>query len=74
MTPEENKKIDELIETTNKIYQGMYGIPGTEEKGMCGKLNEVCDDHYKLKRAFYILVAFLVGSGILGGGIWAFLQ
>ena len=37
------------------------------------KVNGVCDDHNKLKRNFYILVAFLIGSGALGVGIWQLL-
>ena len=70
MTDQENKQLEELTEKVDRVYQGLFGIPGTEEKGMCGRLNDVCSETATLKRNFFILCAFLVGSGILGAGIW----
>jgi len=78
MTEQDNEKLDLLLKKlervesrTDSIYQGFYGIPGTEEKGLCGALKELLLDHNKLKRNFWILISFLVGSGVLGTSIWA---
>ena len=63
-------KLDTIENKTDKIYQGFYGISDTDDKGLLGKFNDMCNELNKLKRNFYILVAFMVGSGILGVGIW----
>lgn len=46
----------------------------SDVKDLTKKVTDVCADHNKLKRNFYILVAFLAGTGVLGGGIWALLR
>ena len=78
MTEHEIEKIEYLLAQLNirteKIYQGLYGIPDTEEKGVCGEIKTLRTEHNLLKRNFYVLISFLVGSGVLGGGIWALLN
>ena len=57
-----------------ELYQGLYGIPDTEEKGLCGDVKELVRE-VKLqntrirkseKRIAYIW-GILIGLGIAGG-------
>ncbi len=43
----------------------MLGVPDTDDSGLVGLVNYLVKDHSKLKRNFWILVAFLVGSGVI---------
>jgi len=46
----------------------------SDVKELKGRVEFITNDHNKLKRNFYILVAFLCGSGVLGSSLWAFLR
>jgi hypothetical protein len=35
-------QINELFKKVNQIHQGLYGVAGTEEKGMLGDFKELC--------------------------------
>ena len=59
----------EEIKLLRELHQAVIGIPGTDDKGMIGKLNTLCDEHDKLKIVVYTLIALLVGGGIITGGI-----
>lgn len=51
----------------DSIYQGLYGILGTAEKGFCGRFNELEKDYYTFKRKVIMILCFAAG----GGGITA---
>ncbi len=62
---------------TQEIWQGMYGIDGTEDKGFLGDFKELKEEVKeingrvnKLSTRLKVLYAFLGGLGILGGGLW----
>lgn len=65
-----------LKKLINEIWQGLYGVPNTDDKGVYGDIKEIKAEIKqqngkvrKLTRNFWILIGFLVGSGILAGGI-----
>ncbi len=75
MTPKTQKQL------TQEIWQGMYGVDGTEDKGLIGDFKELRVDYGEFKKftngrlnkmstRFKILVSFLIGSGVLGGSLW----
>jgi len=73
--------IREIHQTTAQLSTVLLGVPNTEDTGLVGEVkdikltvNGVSKSHSKLKRNFWILVATLVGSGILGSGIWSALN
>ena len=70
MTDLENKQLEELTRKVDRIYQGLFGVSETEDKGMCGKVKELEAGYATLNRNYWILVALLTGLGIIGGGIW----
>jgi len=71
MPPSEPSKLLKSIDKKlTRIEQAFFGIEGTEDNGMLGEFNTLRNSHYTLRTRFYILVAFLIGSGLLGGGIW----
>ena len=43
----------------------LIGEDGQEEGGLCGRVQYLAQDHSTLKRQFWILVSFLVGSGVI---------
>lgn len=52
----------------------LTGVPGTDDKGLVGKVSKSCDDLDatrkkvgRLELKFWLLVGLLVGGGILGG-------
>lgn len=64
------KELQKVGGKVDSIHQGLYGLPNTEDKGMCGKLNDVCKDYYEFKRRIIFIIAFASGSGALGFGIF----
>jgi hypothetical protein len=70
MTETEEEKLDQLAQKVDLIYQGLFGVPGTESKGICGECNDTRDKVNILTRNFWILVALLAGLGLLGAGTW----
>ena len=78
MTPKTQKQ------QTQEIWQGMYGVPGTEDNGFLGAFKDLLSDYAdfknqtnkrinKLSTKLKVLIAFLIGSGVLGTGIWQLL-
>ena len=64
------KELKELQSKTDQIYYGLYGMPGTDEKGICGDVKDLTADYYKFKQRAMTVFFFLLGSGALGFGIW----
>jgi hypothetical protein len=63
-----------LLEVHNIVtrdHTTLFGQNG--DPGLIGQVNDVCKSYSKLNRNFWILVAFLAGSGVLGISIWQFL-
>jgi len=58
---------EELEKKVNDIHGVLLGVNGYP--GLAKRFEELSDSHYKLKRNFYMLVAFLIGSGILSASI-----
>jgi hypothetical protein len=77
MSPDDIKaledKIDSMAIDVKEIRTVLLGVPDTDDKGVVGKVNDVCDNHVALKNKVYLAVGLLAGSGILTGtgvGIW----
>ena len=66
--------LKEVSDKTNKIYTGLYGIPETDEKGMCGEFHDLRDDYYKFKTRAMVIFFFLLGTGVLGTAIYQIIQ
>ena len=66
MTDEEFK--GQVIGELRSIKEGLWGIPGSGNYGLAGQVREVCDSHFNLRRQFWMLIAFLIGVGVLAGG------
>ncbi len=64
-----DEKIDEIHDKVNQIWQGLYGIPGTAEDGLCSDYKTTKEDYYKFKATVIRVFSFLVGAGILTGGV-----
>jgi hypothetical protein len=77
MTPEisDHEMMQELSRQVTAIHTCLLGANhGTNDKGLVGKVDEVCKSHYELKRKFYTLVGILVGSGVVSGSIAGILK
>ena len=80
LSEEQARKIDytmnAIIETNlqiAEIHTVLLGAKGEENGGLCNETRENTKNIGLLTRNFWILVALLVGSGILGGGLYALL-
>lgn len=76
-TKEDKKALYATKETVIKIET----ILSDPDVGLCRKVDDIKDnhaslsrDHNRLKLKVYVLIAFLCGLGILGGGGYALLQ
>ena len=76
MTPED--AIFDVRERMVRMETLLIGVPDTADKGLVGKVKDNCNDLDatrkkvgKLEIRFWILIAFLAGSGALGGTILA---
>lgn len=56
-----------LVNTVNQIKTTLVGMEG-DGGGLCQKVEDICDDHYKLKDNFRMLIGILIGSGVISGG------
>lgn len=70
LTKDERKKLDETHDSIIRIET----VLGNGDDGLVGDVKRIAKSHYNLKRNFIILVSFLAGSGVLTGGIWAFVN
>jgi hypothetical protein len=65
------KTLEEIVYDTHakvdKLYTVLLGEPGTDSKGLCGEVNYHRHEISTLKLKFWILVAILIGSGVIGG-------
>lgn len=59
-------------EKIQAIYQAVFGVPDSEDKGMVGDIKDikttvvdVCTDQFKLKLLVYCLIFLLIGAGVL---------
>lgn len=78
-TEQHSKQISETHDIALELKTVLLGK--NSDKGLVGKVSESCDkleeiekDHNKLKRQFWLVVGLLVGSGVLGGGIYGLIQ
>lgn len=53
----------ELTKKVNSIYQGLYGIAGTEDNGFCGQFKDLKKDYYEFKRKVIMVLCFVAGAG-----------
>jgi len=78
MTQKTNRQIlDEIYTTVTEIRVTLFGVNNSSDKGLIGdvqdntyKIEEMGKSHRSLSKRFAILIAFLIGSGVLGAGIW----
>jgi hypothetical protein len=64
------EKIDKVMDSLIEIRTVLLGAPSEEDGGICGDVKYLKQDHSKLKRNFYALIALLIGLGVIGGSIW----
>jgi len=71
--------LQETHKTVIELKVVLLGINGDE--GLIGKVNELSashnclrEKHNRLSKSFWIVVGFLVGTGVLGTGIWGLLH
>ena len=69
----QRQMIEETHGTVIELKTVILGVPGTANGGLVKQVNDVSKSHGKLKRNFWILVGLLIGSGILGSGIYGLL-
>ena len=82
MTDEEIKslddKLDKLVKAVTEIHVALAGYNGN--KGLIGEFSQHCIDNnefkeefYKFRRTLFLILGFMVGSGMLGVGIYEFI-
>ena len=64
-----------------EIWQGVYGIPGTQEKGLAGDVKEIKDhlseQNSKINKntnKIHYIIGVLASLGILSGLGWGIIQ
>ena len=66
-TPELEKLIRETHDVALQTHDALLGIDG--QGGIMRRVQCLENNYSKLNRNFWILVALLVGLGIIGGGV-----
>ena len=66
--------IEETHDGVKQLSTVLLGVPGTDDRGLIGEVKNNSRDISKLKRNLFILIGTLVGSGVLGTGIWNLLN
>ena len=63
-----------VLETHTRVEKLATVLLGADgDEGLVGQVKDLADSHYKLKNRFWILVGVLIGSGVIGGGIYSVL-
>ena len=71
LTKDERQKLDETHDCIIRLETVLLGTDG--DNGLVGDVKLLAKSHFKLKKNFWILVAFLAGSGFLGCSLCALL-
>ena len=71
LSDEQAKKIDAAFDSIIEIRTVLLGAKGEDGGGLCNDVKDLETQTSTLNRNFWILVALLVGSGVIGGSIWA---
>ena len=66
-TEKHEKMLQETHDTVTQIRAVLLDTNGNE--GLASKVNKLCSSQYNLKRTVYILIAFLIGSGVITGTV-----
>ena len=69
------KTIDAIWLTVQEIKQGLYGVPNTDDRGLCGDVREqgkIIAKNSNHIRRLWIAVAILASS--IGGGIYGAIE
>ena len=60
----------------SEVHIVLLGVKGTDDKGLVGDVHDIkealrdlASSHNHLKRCFWVLVSFLIGSGVIAGSI-----
>lgn len=72
LTKEERLIIEETRESQIKLNTVLLGANGDD--GLVGEVKDLSKSHGMLKRNFWMLIAFLIGSGVITGGLLAVLS
>ncbi len=64
---ERDKMIQETHDQVNTLTTVLLGVPDTDEKGLVGKVNDVCEAHAKLKTVVFWIIGILGSAGIITG-------
>jgi len=64
LTKDEKQKLDNTHDAVIQIRTVLLGANG-DDKGLCGEVKSLAISHYHLKKYFWILVAFLIGTGFI---------
>lgn len=67
LTKAEKEQFDEMRDTLTALNTVILGTDGYN--GLAQEVKDIAKGYGNLKRRFYMLIAFLVGSGVLGGSI-----
>ena len=77
MAPTQEQLIRETHDAVVELQTVLLGIPDTADEGLIGEVkqiklsvNDLTCRHRKLSNRFWILVGVLVGSGLIGTGIY----
>ena len=69
---DQEKMIQETHDTVIKLNTVLLGSNG--RSGLVDEVKAIAVSHYSLKRNFWTLIGVLVGSGIIGSGIYTLLN
>jgi len=73
----------EILQETHKmvIELKVVLLGKNSDRGLVGKVNDLshnCNDleekHNRLSKTLWILIGILMGSGLIGGGLWKLLR
>ena len=70
LTKEEKAILQDIKDDQTEIKTVLLGVPNTDDRGLVGDVKALAEGHGKLKRNFWTLVGILIGSGIIGSGIY----
>ena len=72
--PTQKEMIEKTYKRVNEIGDCLFGVEGSEDKGLVGEVKLLKKDYYSFKNRALIIFGILVGSGALAGGLIGWLS
>lgn len=72
--PTQKEMIEKTYKGVNEIKDCLFGVEGSEDKGLVGEVKSLKKDYYNFKNRALVIFGIAVGLGLLSGSVVGLVQ